>query len=88
MSKAKVALGASIGVVAGAVAGFVTGILTAPKSGKATRKDIKDTAVKTKGEVVKEIEGAKGKAEEYKNRTEQAVEGAKKGFATKPPTKK
>lgn len=31
-------------LIAGAV-GYVTGILTAPKSGKETRKDIKDTAV-------------------------------------------
>lgn len=36
----KIALGA---IVAGAV-GYVAGILTAPKSGKETRQDIKDTA--------------------------------------------
>lgn len=39
----KVAIGAA---VAGAV-GYLAGILTAPKSGKETRKDIKDTAVKS-----------------------------------------
>lgn len=44
----KLALGA---VVAGAV-GYVAGILTAPKSGKETRKDIKDTA----GRVIAEAE--------------------------------
>ncbi len=44
-------------VVAGA-AGYVAGILTAPKSGKETRKDIKDAAVKAKSEaerVLKEL---------------------------------
>lgn len=35
-----------IAVTIGAAAGFVTGILTAPKSGKETRKDIKDAASK------------------------------------------
>lgn len=35
----------AIGTLVAATAGFVTGILTAPKSGKETRKDIKDAAV-------------------------------------------
>ena len=105
MSKGKVALGA----VFGAVAGFVTGILLAPKSGKETRQDIKNTALKTKDTVVTEAEKAKdatlrkanelkdkaedvaedvkGKAVELKGRTEQAIEGAKKGFNKKPAKK-
>ncbi len=37
-----------IGVAAAAVAGYVVGILTAPKSGKETRQDIKNKAVKMK----------------------------------------
>ncbi len=44
-------------VVAGA-AGYVAGLLTAPKSGKETRKDIKDAAGKAKAEaerVLKEL---------------------------------
>lgn len=113
MSKGKVALGA----VFGAVAGFVTGVLAAPKSGKETRADIKDAAVKAKDTAVTEAEKVKDvaeqkaqevkakaeeiygdvkakieevaddvseKAKEYKGRTEQAVEGAKKGFDKKP----
>ena len=39
-------------VLAGA-AGYVAGILTAPKSGKETRKDIKDAASKAKAEAEK-----------------------------------
>lgn len=102
MSKGKIALGAAFG----AIAGFVTGILVAPKSGKETRQDIKDVAVKTKDTVVEKAEDAKefagqkaqevkakadevigdvtDKAVELKGRTEQAVEGAKKGFSKKP----
>lgn len=37
----------AVGAVIAAAAGFVTGILTAPKSGKETRQDIKDTTVRT-----------------------------------------
>lgn len=36
----------AVGTVVAAAAGYVAGILTAPKSGKETRKDIKDTTVK------------------------------------------
>lgn len=94
-SNGKIALGAAIGAAAGAVAGFVTGILTAPKSGKETRGDIANTADKTKKEVIKKATEVKAKAgtvaedvvdkaEELRERTEQAVAGAKKGFNTKP----
>lgn len=47
----KLAIGAAVGVVAG----FVTGLLTAPKSGKETRKDIKDTANKVTREAEKKL---------------------------------
>lgn len=47
----KFALGAAI---AGAV-GYLAGILTAPKSGKATREDVKDTAKKSIAEVEKQL---------------------------------
>jgi len=102
MSKGKIALGAAFG----AIAGFVTGILIAPKSGKETRQDIKDVAVKTKDTAVEKAGEAKDfaeqkakdvkakaeevvgdvtdKAAEISRRTEQAVEGAKKGFSKKP----
>lgn len=39
----------------GAVGGYVAGILTAPKSGKETRKDIKDTAIKARTEAEKQL---------------------------------
>lgn len=102
MSKGKFALGAFFG----AVAGLAAGLLTAPKSGKETRADLKDAALKTKDSVVSEAEKAKDvatqkgqqvkqKAEEVvedvteravdlRDRTEQAIEGAKKGFSTNP----
>lgn len=45
----------AIGAIIGAVAGVVTGLLTAPKSGKETRKDIKDTASKVIAEAEKKL---------------------------------
>ncbi len=47
----KLAIGAAIGVITG----FVAGILAAPKSGKETRKDIKDTATKVTREAEKQL---------------------------------
>lgn len=47
----KLAIGAAIGVVTG----FVAGILTAPKSGKETRQDIKNTAGKVTAEAEKQL---------------------------------
>lgn len=58
MSKGKFAIGALLG----AAAGFVAGILTAPKSGKETREDLKDTAVKVKDDVTLKASQAKDKA--------------------------
>ncbi len=110
-----------VGAFFGAVAGFAAGILTAPKSGKETRKDLKqaadkvkdvtseeavkvrDTAVKTAGDVKRKAEAAahevahkakdvaedtKERADELKGRVEQAVDGARKGFAKKPAASK
>ncbi|HTH72430.1 MAG TPA: YtxH domain-containing protein [Candidatus Pristimantibacillus sp.] len=45
----------AVGAVVAAAAGYVAGILTAPKSGKETRKDIKDTAVRGYGMAEKEL---------------------------------
>ena len=45
----------AIGAVIAAAAGYVAGILTAPKSGKETRKDIKDTAARTYTAAEKEL---------------------------------
>lgn len=45
----------AIGTAIAAGVGYVTGILTAPKSGKETRKDIHDAAVKAKREAEKKL---------------------------------
>lgn len=87
MSKGKFALGAVIGAAIGAVAAF----LTAPKSGKETREDlkkkvnnIKSETEKTAREVKKQAASVKkdveGKADDLRQRTENAVKGAKEGF--------
>ncbi len=82
----------AIGAVVAAAAGYVAGILTAPKSGKETRKDIKDTAVRTYNAAEKELktlhtelsklmDEAGKKANEFKGGAEKnlhkAVEAAK-----------
>lgn len=98
MSKGKFAIGALLSAAAGVVAGR----LTAPKSGKETRAELKDKAIKVKAEATQKAEFAAKKAsdmaeeaknrvqdvsgnimteaDELKQRTERAVEGAKKGF--------
>lgn len=53
---AKVAVGTAIA----AGVGYVAGILTAPKSGKETRKDIHDTALKTKKELERRLKELNG----------------------------
>ena len=45
----------AVGAVIAAAAGYVAGILTAPKSGKETRKDIKDTTVRAYTAAEKEL---------------------------------
>jgi len=45
----------AIGALVAGAAGYVAGILTAPKSGKETRKDIKDTAVRSMQEAEKQL---------------------------------
>lgn len=62
----KLAVGAAIG----AVAGVVTGLLFAPKSGKETRKDIADTAVKAKEKVLAEAKHAEVELRKIADRVE------------------
>lgn len=50
----KIAVGAAIA----GVAGYITGILTAPKSGKETRKDIKDKAGEVMAKLIEEVKVA------------------------------
>lgn len=45
----------AIGALVAAVAGYLAGLLTAPKSGKETRQDIKDTAVKGMREAERQL---------------------------------
>lgn len=113
MTKGKVLFG----TIVGAVAGFAAGLLTAPKSGKETRKDLKDAGAKAKDtavteaaklkktvtadvEVAKEVVDRKAqqfktsaedvigdvgeKAEDLKDRSVRAFEGAKEGFSKNP----
>ncbi len=45
----------AIGSIIAAIAGYLAGILTAPKSGKETRKDVHNTAMKAKSEAEKKL---------------------------------
>ncbi len=65
----KVAIGAA---VAGVV-GYVAGVLTAPKSGKETRQDIKNTAIKAKTEAEKKLKVL------HSELNERLIEAKKKG---------
>lgn len=62
--------GLALGAVIGAVAGVVTGILFAPKSGKETRKDIKDAAVKASDTVQDEAKKLQAEAVELLDKLE------------------
>lgn len=55
MSKESNGKRVAIGAAVAGVAGFVAGILTAPKSGKETRKDIKNAAIKAKSDAEKNL---------------------------------
>lgn len=55
MAKESTGKKVAIGAAAAAVAGFVAGILSAPKSGKETRGDIKNAALKAKSEAEKSL---------------------------------
>lgn len=77
----------AIGTVIAAAAGYVAGILTAPKSGKETRQDIKDTAVRTYSAAEKRLKAlhtelstlldeAREKAMELKGRAKEDLEKA------------
>lgn len=75
----------AVGAVFAAAAGYVAGILTAPKSGKETRKDIKDAAVKARSEAEKTLKKLYGELNELiekgKNQTKKLNESAKTQLA-------
>ncbi|HVS58952.1 MAG TPA: YtxH domain-containing protein [Candidatus Saccharimonadales bacterium] len=56
MGKAQKAKRFALGTIIVAAIGYLAGLLTAPKSGKETRKDIKDTAAKTYNEAEKQLQ--------------------------------
>lgn len=54
----------AIGAVLAAATGYVAGILTAPKSGKETREDIKENALKARTEAEKALKKAHSELED------------------------
>lgn len=77
----------ALGTLFAAAAGYIAGILTAPKSGKETRADIKDTANKSVNEAEKQlkklhtdltkvINQAKGEADDIKGKAREDVDAA------------
>ena len=74
----------AVGAVFAAAAGYVTGLLTAPKSGKETRKDIHDGALKARNEAEKKLKMAHSELQQLLDRGNKlagnASEKAKDGF--------
>ena len=77
----------ALGTLFAAAAGYIAGILTAPKSGKETRADIKETATKSVNEAEKQlkklhtelnkvINQAKGEADSVKGKAREEVDAA------------
>jgi gas vesicle protein len=69
------------GAAIAGVAGYVAGLLTAPKSGKETRDDIKETAARSMGEAEKDLK--KLHTELDKLLTEARIQGEKISGKTK-----
>ncbi|HLZ14662.1 MAG TPA: YtxH domain-containing protein [Candidatus Saccharimonadales bacterium] len=87
MSKNSTVKKFAIGTILAAAAGYLAGILTAPKSGKETRQDIKEAAVKTYSEAEKQLKKlhtelnevlaeAKGRLETVKGKAHDELEKA------------
>jgi len=85
MSKQDTTKNIVVGVAVGLIAGYVAGILTAPKSGKETRQDIKDTGDKAvqlaqsklqtiQAQVSELIDIAKGRAKNLTARGKQELD--------------
>jgi gas vesicle protein len=77
--KAHTGRNVAIGAALAAGAGYLAGILTAPKSGKETRKDIKDTAVKTKTEAEKKLKAMHSEATDLITKAKKAVKDLSSG---------
>ncbi|MDZ7744890.1 MAG: YtxH domain-containing protein [Candidatus Saccharibacteria bacterium] len=61
----------ALGAVVAAGAGYVAGLLTAPKSGKETRKDVKNAANKARAESEKKLKEAYGELSKLVTRAKQ-----------------
>ena len=75
--------GLALGAAIGAVAGVVTGILFAPKSGKETRQDIKDTAVKVAAKLQEEAKKLQAELTELIDHAEAKAKEAGKTVSDK-----
>lgn len=74
----------AVGAAIAGVVGYVAGILTAPKSGKETRQDVKDAAVRTKQEAEKRLKALHSNIEslidEGKKKTQKLSEAAQQDW--------
>lgn len=74
----------AIGAAVAAAAGYVTGILTAPKSGKETREDIKEGAIKARTEAEKKLKAAHTELQQLTEKGQaslkQATDKTKRGY--------
>jgi gas vesicle protein len=75
--------GLAVGAAIGAVVGVITGILFAPKSGKETRQDIKDTAVKLAAKLQEEAIHLQEELAELIKSAEAKAKEAGKNVSTK-----
>lgn len=73
------------GVLLGAVVGFIAGILMAPKSGKDTRHDIANAAIKVADQAEKKLRAAQHELSEFVNKAEEQAKkvGRKISFEAK-----
>ena len=67
----------ALGTVIAAATGYVAGILTAPKSGKETRKDIKDTADKGIAMAEKQLKAVHSQLSEIISKGKEQLKKAK-----------
>jgi gas vesicle protein len=65
----------AIGSLIAGVAGYVAGLLTAPKSGKETRKDIQNAAIKAKTEAEKTLKKLHNEITDLTDRARKNAEG-------------
>ena len=70
--------GLAIGTALGAVVGVIAGVLFAPKSGKETRKDIKDASEKAFNKVKQEVDDLQNEAKEIIEKLEEKAKGLSK----------